>query len=97
MSQYRLMNLCNIIKIPRNLNHNCVLCLHTISFQFFNEHFVICYRLWFTGLCWLIRAINRQRKLSDRRLLWLREQYMQLYHEDGYCCGPLAADAIRVS
>lgn len=20
---------------------------------------------------------------------------MQLYHEDGYCCGPLAADAIR--
>lgn len=38
----------------------------------------------------------RQKSLCDRRLFELREQYMQLYHEDGYCCGPLAADAIRV-
>ncbi|KYB28995.1 1-phosphatidylinositol 4,5-bisphosphate phosphodiesterase epsilon-1-like Protein [Tribolium castaneum] len=52
-------------------------------------------RVWFNGLCWLIRGLSRQQTLSDRRLLWLREQYMQLYHEDGYCCGPLAADAIR--
>ncbi|XP_063909671.1 1-phosphatidylinositol 4,5-bisphosphate phosphodiesterase epsilon-1-like isoform X2 [Zophobas morio] len=52
-------------------------------------------RVWFSGLCWLIRGLSRQSTLSDRRLLWLREQYMQLYHEDGYCCGPLAADAIR--
>lgn len=56
---------------------------------------VLC-RLWFTGLCWLVRVHGRQKQLADRRLLWLREQYMQLYHEDGYCCGPLAADAIRV-
>ncbi|CAG9861173.1 unnamed protein product [Phyllotreta striolata] len=52
-------------------------------------------RVWFSGLCWLIRGLTRQQALCDRRLLWLREQYMQLYHEDGYCCGPLAADAIR--
>ncbi|KRT86875.1 C2 domain containing protein, partial [Oryctes borbonicus] len=49
----------------------------------------------FSGLCWIISGLARQNNLSDRRLLWLREQYMQLYHEDGYCCGPLAADAIR--
>uniref|UniRef100_A0A6P7GQR6 Phosphoinositide phospholipase C n=1 Tax=Diabrotica virgifera virgifera TaxID=50390 RepID=A0A6P7GQR6_DIAVI len=55
---------------------------------------VVC-RVWFSGLCWLIKGLTRQQELCDRRLLWLREQYMQLYHEDGYCCGPLAADAIR--
>ncbi|XP_056642796.1 1-phosphatidylinositol 4,5-bisphosphate phosphodiesterase epsilon-1-like isoform X2 [Diorhabda sublineata] len=55
---------------------------------------VVC-RVWFSGLCWLIRGLSRQQALCDRKLLWLREQYMQLYHEDGYCCGPLAADAIR--
>ncbi|KAJ8935902.1 hypothetical protein NQ318_016235 [Aromia moschata] len=55
---------------------------------------VMC-RVWFSGLCWLIRGLSRQTTLCDRRLLWLREQYTQLYHEDGYCCGPLAADAIR--
>ncbi|KAF2901192.1 hypothetical protein ILUMI_04995 [Ignelater luminosus] len=52
-------------------------------------------RIWFSGLSWLIHGLIRQQSLSDRRLFWLREQYMQLYHEDGYCCGPLAADAIR--
>ncbi|KAF5302460.1 hypothetical protein FQR65_LT08550 [Abscondita terminalis] len=51
--------------------------------------------IWFSGLSWLIHGLIRQESLSDRRLFWLREQYMQLYHEDGYCCGPLAADAIR--
>lgn len=62
----------------------------------FNLYKVEICRLWFTGLCWLVRVHGRQKRLSDRRLLWLGEQYMQLYHEDGYCCGPLAADAIRV-
>ncbi|KAK4881726.1 hypothetical protein RN001_005045, partial [Aquatica leii] len=52
-------------------------------------------RIWFSGLSWLINGLLRQESLCDRRLFWLREQYMQLYHEDGYCCGPLAADAIR--
>lgn len=55
---------------------------------------VVC-RLWFVGLRRLVRIHGRHRALSDRRMLWLRDQYMQLYHEDGYCCGPLAADAIR--
>ncbi|KAF7286706.1 hypothetical protein GWI33_004332 [Rhynchophorus ferrugineus] len=52
-------------------------------------------RVWYSGLYWLIRGISRLNSLCDKRLLWLREQYLQLYHEDGYCCGPLAADAIR--
>lgn len=52
-------------------------------------------RIWFSGLSWLIRGLSRQTALSDRRLLWLKEQYLQLYHEAGCICGPLAADAIR--
>ncbi|XP_060525896.1 1-phosphatidylinositol 4,5-bisphosphate phosphodiesterase epsilon-1-like isoform X2 [Cylas formicarius] len=52
-------------------------------------------RVWYSGLYWLIRGLSRLNSLCDKRLLWLREQYLQLYHEDGYCCGPLAADAIR--
>lgn len=51
--------------------------------------------MWYAGLGWLIKGISRQLRLSDRRILWLKDQYLQLYYEDGCCCGPLAADAIR--
>lgn len=69
----------------------------TIFFILFLLFLFCFFRVWYNGLSWLIKGLARQQSLSDRRLLWLREQYMQLYHEDGYCCGPLAADAIRVS
>ncbi|KAL1506208.1 hypothetical protein ABEB36_005610 [Hypothenemus hampei] len=55
---------------------------------------VVC-RVWYYGLYWLIPGISRLNNLCDKRLLWLREQYLQLYHEGGLGCGPLAADAIR--
>lgn len=53
-------------------------------------------RLWYVGLNWIVKGIKRQQKLADRSMLWLKEQYMQLYFEEGGCCEPLAADAIRV-
>ncbi|KAL3280169.1 hypothetical protein HHI36_017669 [Cryptolaemus montrouzieri] len=59
------------------------------------SHFLFSHRIWYSGLSWLIRGISRQLSLSDRRLLWLKDQYLQLYHEAGCICGPLAADAIR--
>ncbi|XP_045460596.1 1-phosphatidylinositol 4,5-bisphosphate phosphodiesterase epsilon-1-like isoform X2 [Harmonia axyridis] len=52
-------------------------------------------RIWFSGLSWLIKGLSRQLSLSDRKLIWLKDQYLQLYHEAGCICGPLAADAIR--
>lgn len=53
-------------------------------------------RLWYVGLNWIVKGIKRQQKLADRSMLWLKEQYMQLYFEEGGCCEPLAADAIRI-
>jgi hypothetical protein len=52
-------------------------------------------RMWYTGLCWVVRGLKRQLQLTDRRMLWLKEQYLQLYFEE-CCCGPMTADAIRV-
>jgi len=53
------------------------------------------YRIWYQGLCYIVRGLTKQLHLSDRRLLWLKEQYLQLYFEE-MCGGPLTADAIRV-
>ncbi|XP_046688497.1 uncharacterized protein LOC124374291 isoform X3 [Homalodisca vitripennis] len=50
---------------------------------------------WYHGLCSVVRGLKRQLQQSDRRVIWLKEQYLQLYYEEG-CCGPLTVDAIRV-
>ncbi|KAJ9590133.1 hypothetical protein L9F63_016745 [Diploptera punctata] len=52
-------------------------------------------RMWYMGLCWVVRGLKRQLQLTDRRMLWLKEQYLQLYFEE-CCCGPMTVDAIRV-
>lgn len=53
-------------------------------------------RLWYVGLNWIIRGIKRQQRLADRSMLWLKEQYMQLYFDDAMCTEPLANDALRL-
>lgn len=53
-------------------------------------------RVWFVCLSWIVKGIRRQQNLADRSMLWLKEQYIQLYFEDAKCSEPLAADAIRV-
>lgn len=52
-------------------------------------------RMWYQGLSWVVRGIKRQMQLTDRRMLWLKEQYLQLYFDEN-CTGPMVADAIRV-
>lgn len=52
-------------------------------------------RMWFEGLSLVVRGIKRQMLLTDRRMLWLKEQYLQLYYDEN-CSGPMVADAIRV-
>lgn len=76
---------CVSILYGNSLSDNRVLCLLCPP--------MLC-RLWYVGLNWIIKGIKRQQKLADRSMLWLKEQYIQLYFED--CCEPLAADAIRV-
>lgn len=78
---------CVSILYGHSLSDNRVLCLLCPP--------MLC-RLWYVGLNWIIKSIKRQQKLADRSMLWLKEQYIQMYFEDGSCCEPLAADAIRV-
>lgn len=69
------------------LNDNRVLCLMCPP--------MLC-RVWYVCLNWIVKGIRRQQNLADRSMLWLKEQYIQLYYEDAMCSEPLAADAIRV-
>uniref|UniRef100_A0A1B0CFK7 Phosphoinositide phospholipase C n=2 Tax=Lutzomyia longipalpis TaxID=7200 RepID=A0A1B0CFK7_LUTLO len=78
---------CVSILYGNTLNDNRVLCLLCPP--------MLC-RLWYVGLSWIVRGIKRQQRLADRSMFWLKEQYIQLYFEDGCCDEPLAADAIRM-
>jgi len=55
-------------------------------------------RLWKRGLSRLVAASQRRGRRSDqdRRVQWLKEQYLQLYFDAGRCHGPTPAEAIRV-
>lgn len=59
------------------------------------------FRIWYMGLCWILRGLKRQQQLTDRRSRWLKEKYLQLYFS--YLEQPMegleqptTADAIRV-
>ena len=52
-------------------------------------------RIWYMGLCWILRGLKRQQQLTDRRSRWLKEKYLQLFFEEG-CLEPMTADAIRI-
>ncbi|XP_076629671.1 1-phosphatidylinositol 4,5-bisphosphate phosphodiesterase epsilon-1 isoform X2 [Colletes latitarsis] len=51
-------------------------------------------KIWYMGLCWILRGLKRQQQLTDRRSRWLKEKYLQLYFEE-VCLEPMTADAIR--
>lgn len=50
-----------------------------------------------TGLRAVVKALRRVLGKPDRRVFWLKEQYLQLFFEEGHCLAPTMADAIRVS
>ena len=52
---------------------------------------------WRSLLPALVRRLNGQRSSAQRQRLWLKEQYLQLYYEDGRCRGPTAVEAAKVS
>lgn len=62
--------------------------------KFDGRYCVFFFRIWYMGLCWILRGLKRQQQLTDRRSRWLKEKYLQLYFEDG-CIEPMTADAIR--
>ncbi|XP_042223651.1 1-phosphatidylinositol 4,5-bisphosphate phosphodiesterase epsilon-1-like isoform X2 [Homarus americanus] len=53
-------------------------------------------KLWCQGLQVLVRAQRRLASVSDKRLYWLKEQYLKLYFEDEACSGPKPAEAIKI-
>lgn len=58
------------------------------------SHDAVCFRIWYMGLCWILRGLKRQQQLTDRRSRWLKEKYLQLYFEKD-CVEPITADAIK--
>nr|XP_053646962.1 1-phosphatidylinositol 4,5-bisphosphate phosphodiesterase epsilon-1-like [Cherax quadricarinatus] len=44
----------------------------------------------------LVHAQRRLASVSDKRLYWLKEQYLKLYFEDEACSGPKPAEAIKI-
>lgn len=53
--------------------------------------------VWYSGLKCLVTAAQTQKRRSDKRIQWLKEQYLQLYYCDNKCQGPTPAEAIKVS
>ncbi|XP_048504784.1 1-phosphatidylinositol 4,5-bisphosphate phosphodiesterase epsilon-1-like isoform X2 [Athalia rosae] len=52
-------------------------------------------KIWYMGLCWILRGLKRQQQLTDRRSRWLKEKFLQLYFEEPGIM-PITADAIRI-
>ena len=52
--------------------------------------------VWAEGLKCLIKQLQKQKQLTDQRIVWLKDKYLQLYYEDSVCMGPTPAEAIRV-
>ncbi|XP_043274277.1 1-phosphatidylinositol 4,5-bisphosphate phosphodiesterase epsilon-1-like isoform X2 [Venturia canescens] len=52
-------------------------------------------KIWYMGICWVLRGLKRQLQLTDRRSRALKEKYLQLFYEEG-CLEPMTADAIRI-
>ena len=81
--------------------HNCLCVMHGTSLadnhtlQFVMPRHTA--RVWHRGLVRLVRAAGRIRQQTDRRLQWLKEQYLRLYHDAERNRGPTPAEAIKVS
>ncbi|XP_022238999.1 1-phosphatidylinositol 4,5-bisphosphate phosphodiesterase epsilon-1-like [Limulus polyphemus] len=53
-------------------------------------------RVWQQGLLQLVALLKEQQRLSDRRIFWLKEQYLSLFLEGEACLGPTPPEAIKV-
>ena len=53
-------------------------------------------KVWFRGLHRLIQVATVQRRRTDKRIDWLKRQYLQLYFDCGRCHGPTPAEALKV-
>lgn len=55
-----------------------------------------CSQIWYSGIDKLITQYRKHRLCSDRRVLWLKNQYLSLYHENERFQGPTPMNAVLV-
>ena len=53
--------------------------------------------VWFRALKRMQLAASKLRQQTDKRGLWLRQQYLFLFYDSESCCGPTPAEAIKVT
>lgn len=52
--------------------------------------------IWTEGLRSILKLLQNQKRLTDQRISWLKEKYLQAYYEESVCKGPTPAEAIRM-
>ena len=55
-----------------------------------------CSQIWYTSIDKLITQYRKHRACSDRRIVWLKNQYLSLYHENERFQGPTPMNAVLV-
>ncbi|KAH3786899.1 hypothetical protein DPMN_165014, partial [Dreissena polymorpha] len=53
-------------------------------------------KMWYQGLTTICHAVKKLHRQTDKRIQWLKMQYLQLYYDNEKCQGPTPAEAIRV-
>lgn len=55
-----------------------------------------CSQIWYSSIDKLITQYRKHRTCSDRRIVWLKNQYLSLYHENERFQGPTPMNAVLV-
>jgi hypothetical protein len=70
-----------------------VFCLHRSLCFISPKH---CSQIWYSSIDKLITQYRKHRACSDRRIVWLKNQYLSLYHENERFQGPTPMNAVLV-
>ncbi len=75
-------------------------CSLKLSFCFFRSLCFIspkyCSQIWYLSIDKLITQYRKHRLCSDRRIIWLKNQYLSLYHENERFQGPTPMTAMLI-
>ncbi|GFN90736.1 phosphoinositide phospholipase c [Plakobranchus ocellatus] len=82
-------------------DHRCITIVHGSSMSVNHKLWFIgppgVASAWYRGLQALRLAATRVRSQMDKRVLWLKQQYLQLYYENEKCQGPTPAEAVKAA
>lgn len=80
--------------------HRCITVVHGSSMSVNHKLWFIGPKgvtmAWYRGLCKLRVAAVKLKNQMDKRVQWLKQQYLQLYYEGEKCQGPTPAEAVKV-